>query len=171
MFVRSNYPQACFMQYEILTGSSISSGVSINSSIWSTRNSSTCLFDIFRGGIFGSGGDLLRMLWSAITGWGTGEIRFEELEFDSSLIGKRWFELEELGLSKNVDLNTEFEGIIDELFDPFRDSSGGSIFYLWHTRYKNCKLLTIIFSSFRIFFIFTFKLIDSCFHSFAVIKV
>lgn len=68
------------------------------------------------------------MLWSAITGWGTGEIRFEELEFDSSLIGKRWFELEELGFSKNVDLNTEFEGIIDELFDPFRDSSGSSIF-------------------------------------------
>ena len=171
MFVRGKDPQACFIENQILTGSSISSGVSINSSIWSTRNSSTCLFDIFRGGIFGSGGDLLRMLWLAITGWGTGEIRFEELEFDSSLIGKRWFELEELGFSKNVDLNTEFEGIIDELFDPFRDSSGGSIFYLWHTIYNNYKFLTIIFSSFRIFFIFTFKLIDSSFHSFAVIKI
>ena len=55
-------------------------------------------------------------------------MRLDEFEFDSSLIGP--FELEEFVFSEKADLKTEFEGIMEELLDPFRDSSTAAELYI-----------------------------------------
>ena len=58
----------------------------------------------------------ITMLQSGITGWGTGETEIRLGEFELSV---------ETGFSWELwfDLKTEFAGIIEELFEPLKDSS------------------------------------------------